>query len=332
MLFYPTRGDVLTALLFFCIANIGFEMGGVFLNAYLPEIAPKNKIGRISGYGWSFGYVGGLIALAICFLLFINPENPINPITQNILNKDTGEHIRIINIFIAFWFAIFSIPTFLFLHESKKIKEFNISIFKESFLSLKSSFNDMKNYKHVMKFLIARLVYNDALITIFAFGGIYAKEMFNFTFNEIFLFGIILNISAGLGAFLFGFIDDYLGGKRTIQITNYGFIVASTLTIIAGSISPSSGKNLFWFSGVLIGIFSGPNQAASRALMGRLTPTKKENEFFGFFAFSGKATAFIGPLLFSLAVSLTSDLRFGIVTILCLFIIGTILLSKLDYK
>ena len=183
-----------------------------------------------------------------------------------------------------------------------------------------------------MKFLIARLVYNDALITIFAFGGIYAKEMFDFTFNEIFLFGIILNISAGLGAFLFGFIDDYLGGKRTIQITNYGFIIASTLAIIAGSISPSSGKNLFWFSGVLIGIFSGPNQAASRALMGRLTPTKKENEFFGFFAFSGKATAFIGPLLFSLAVSLTSDLRFGIVTILCLFIIGTILLSKLDYK
>ena len=86
LLYLPQQGDVFSALLFFCIANIGFEMGGVFLNAYLPEIAPKDKIGRISGYGWSFGYVGGLIALAFCFVSFVLPDNPLNPLTGNILD------------------------------------------------------------------------------------------------------------------------------------------------------------------------------------------------------------------------------------------------------
>ena len=111
-------------------------------------------------------------------------------------------------------------------------------------------------------------------------------------------------------------------------------IIACLLAVISPGINNFiiEGETIFWIAGILIGICSGPNQAASRSLMGKLTPKNKENEFFGFFAFSGKATAFIGPLLFSLAVSLTSDLRFGIVTILCLFIIGTILLSKLDYK
>ena len=331
MLYFPLKGEMLLALTFFCIANIGFEMGGVFLNAYLPEIAPKDKIGRISGYGWSFGYVGGLLALLICFTLFINPDIPINLFTGEFLDKSSGEHIRIINIFIAIWFAIFSIPTFIFIKGSGTKMKLTLKMIKKSFLSIKSTIQNIKNYKETVKFLIARLVYNDALITIFAFGGIYAKELFNFTFNEIFLFGIILNITAGLGAFLFGFLDDILGSKKTIQITNYGFIVACILAVFAGSTDffmGLTGKNIFWISGVLIGIFSGPNQAASRSLMGRLTPENKENEFFGFFAFSGKATSFIGPLLFSLSVSLTSDLRYGIVMILILFIIGTFLLSR----
>ena len=139
-------------------------MGGVYLNAYLPEIASKDKIGRISGYGWSFGYVGGLLMLALCFILFIQPENPINPISGNMLNKTTGEHIRIINIFIAIWFAIFSIPTFLFVRDKRKSKLFNINIIKSSFRDLHTTFIEIKKYKQILIFLIARLIYNDALV------------------------------------------------------------------------------------------------------------------------------------------------------------------------
>ena len=329
LLYYPIQGQIFYSLLFFCIANIGFEMGGVFLNAYLPEIAPKRKIGRISGYGWSFGYIGGLLALCICFLLFIQPENPINPFNFELLDKSTGEHIRIINVFIAIWFAIFSIPTFLFLKDAKKPSRIKISLIKESFKSLLKTFFEIRKYNGILKFLFARLVYNDALITIFAFGGIYAKEVFHFTFNDIFLFGIVLNITAGIGAFLLGFLDDLIGGKKTIQISNLGFIIACFVAIIAPDLNYSfiEGKTIFWLSGILIGICSGPNQAASRSLMGRMIPENKENEFYGFFAFSGKATAFVGPLLFSSVIYLTNSFRYGIAMIGLLFILGFILMN-----
>lgn len=336
-LYFPLPGQVYSALLFFCLANIGFEMGGIYLNAYLPEIAPKEKIGRISGYGWSFGYVGGLIALGLCYILFIAPDNPV--IWNYTLNKETYEHIRFINIFISIWLAVFSIPTFLYLKDKQKYVKINSFLIKESYQNLKKTFIEIKKYKHIVNFLVARLVYNDALITIIAFGGIYATKVFDFDFSEIFLFGIILNIAAGLGSFLFGFLDDIIGGKSTIQITNIGYIFACLIVIIAPEINsfyiPGSdilitGKNLFWFSGTLIGIFMGPNQSASRSLMGRLIPESKENEFYGFFAFSGKATAFVGPLILSTIVSYTDSLQYGLISVIFLFILGTILLSKVD--
>jgi len=331
LLYFPLKGEVILALSFFCIANIGFEMGGVFLNAYLPEIAPKEKIGRISGYGWSFGYVGGLIALAISFILFISPENPVNPFNGKLLNLDSGEHIRMINILIGIWFAVFSIPTFLFLKDKDKNNTLNNrELIKSAFISLNTTFKEIKSYKETLKFLLARLVYNDALITIFAFGGIYAKQVFDFTFNEIFLFGIVLNVTAGLGALTMGFLDDILGGKKTIQISNVGFIIACTLAVIAPDFN--NGRFIFWIAGSMIGIFSGPNQAASRSLMGRMTPKNKENQFYGFFAFSGKATSFLGPLLFSTIVSLTDSIRLGLAIVSTLFLIGIILLNNVNEK
>ena len=329
LLYFPLQGQIFEALLFFSIANIGFEMGGIYLNAYLPEIAPKEKIGRISGYGWSLGYIGGLLALGISFIIFIQPENAYIPFSNYLLNKDTGQNIRIINIFIALWFLIFSIPTFLFVKDTNQYKKINFSLIGNSFKKLISTFNDIKKYKNIVKFLGARLIYNDALITIFAFGGIYAKRVFDFTFNDIFLFGIVLNITAGIGAFLLGFLDDILGGKKTIQISNLGFVLACLIAAIAPSIDNFiiSSESLFWIAGILIGICSGPNQAASRSLMGRMIPENKENEFYGFYAFSGKATSFLGPFLFTLIVSITNDLRYGIAMIAILFVLGFFLMN-----
>ena len=329
MLYFPVPGQIISALIIFMIANIGFEMGGVFLNAYLPEISDRTNIGKISGYGWSFGYVGGLLMMGFSFLFFIQPENAINPFNSELLDKSTGEHIRIINIFIAIWFAVFSLPTFIFIPDKKNNKAFDLSIIRKSISNIHDTFIKIKGYKNIIRFLFARLIYNDAVITIIAFGGIYAKEVFHFTFNEIFLFGIILNIAAGLGAFLFGFIDDKIGGKNTIQLTNLGFILACMIALIApiSNFNIVSGKSLFWISGILIGIFMGPNQAASRSLMARITPKKKESEFFGFYAFSGKATAFLGPFLFSVIVALTNSLMAGFAIITLLFIIGSYFLS-----
>ena len=337
-LFFPLPGQVVAALTCFIIANIGFEMGGVFCNAYLPHIAPREKIGRVSGYGWSFGYVGGLLALALCFVLFVQADVPAFGFTNEL-----GENIRATNLFIAIWFAIFSIPTFLWVKDTKKPQRIDKDIVRSSFRQLQSTFGEIRKYRQMTRFLLARLLYNDGLITIFAFGGIYASGTFGFTFNEIFLFGIVLNVTAGLGAFGLGFLDDILGGKKTIQLSNIGLIIACLIAVTTPnedlffvnypSIGISfmlTGKMLFWIAGALIGVFAGPNQSASRSLMARFIPKEKESEFFGFFAFSGKATAFIGPLSLGVITEVFNSQRLGIAVVAVLLALGAILLNGVD--
>ena len=337
LLWYPQEGQVVFALCAFVFGNIGFEMGGVFCNAFLPDIAPKEKIGRVSGYGWSFGYVGGLIALMVALFLFIQPEIPIFN-----LDKAAHEHIRATNIMVAIWFAIFSIPTFLFVKQDKKPGKKISSILKESMAQVKDTFLHVREYSEMRKFLLARLIYNDGLITVFAFGGIYAAGTFDFTMEEIMIFAIVLNVTAGLGAFMMGFLDDLIGGKHTIQISNIGLILACIIAVL----SPNralfnlqfpvfgdvmiTGKIMFWISGILIGTFSGPNQAASRSLMARFVPKDKANEFFGFFAFSGKATAFMGPFLLGYLTLAFGSQRFGVAVVLVFLVIGAILLHFVD--
>ena len=182
------------------------------------------------------------------------------------------------------------------------------------------------------------------MVTIFAFGGIYASGTFDFTFQEIMIFGIVLNVTAGLGAFGLGFLDDIIGGKKTIQLSNIGLIFACLIAVLAPNRDfflldipilgerMISGRTFFWISGVLIGIFSGPNQSASRSLMARFIPAKMENEFFGFFAFSGKATAFVGPLLLGILTEIFNSQRYGIAVVLLLFVTGLILLQSVDEK
>jgi len=337
ILWFPVEGQVVFALTAFIIGNVGFEMGGVFCNAFLPEITTKKNIGRVSGYGWSFGYVGGLIALAIALLLFVNPDIPIFN-----LDKSTHEHIRATNIMVAIWFAIFSIPTFLFINQEKRPKQKIKPMIIESIIQVRNTFRNVRQYKEMTKFLIARLIYNDGLITVFAFGGIYAAGTFGFSFQEILIFGIVLNVAAGFGAFLMGFLDDMIGGKTTIQISNVGLIVACIIAVsapdrdlfnitlpIIGSML-ITGKSMFWLSGILIGIFSGPNQSASRSLMARFVPKDRENEFFGFFAFSGKATAFMGPFLLGVLTQIFESQRYGIAVVILFLIVGFLLLRSVD--
>ena len=319
-LYYPLPGEIYKALFWVVISNVGFEMGGLFCNAYLPDIAPKDKIGRISGYGWSLGYLGGLIALGIGYMFLVSPENPMFG-----FSKELGENIRATNIMVAIWFIIFSIPVFMGLSGTAKLnKSSSKNIWSDSFLEIKSTFSNIKKYKELVKFLIARIFYNDGLITIIAFGGIYAAGTFNFTFEDIFLFGIVLNITAGLGAFALGFLDDMIGGKKTVQVSNVGLIFACLLAVFTKSVT------VFWFSGILIGIFMGSNQAASRSLMARFIPENKENEFFGFFAFTGKATAFLGPLLLGLVTQAFNSQRHGIFVVVVLLLTGFFLMSRVN--
>jgi len=322
MLYPVLPGQVMLALIWVFIGNTAFELGMVFYNAFLPDIAPADRIGRISGYGWGLGYMGGLIAMFIALFGFIQPEIPWFG-----FSTEMGENIRATNLLVAVWYAFFSIPIFLFVRENRsKLKSQSKKTMKATFLELQETFREVRKYRQVVKFLIARLIYNDGLITVFAFGGIYASGTFKFTMEEMLIFGIVLNITAGSGALAFGFLDDLLGGKKTVQISLIALILATLLAVLAPN------KIIFWTAAIIVGIFAGPNQAASRSLMGRFVPRDKTNEFFGFFAFSGKFTAFLGPFFLGLLTEIFDSQRAGISVVLVLFILGSFLLRLVDEK
>jgi UMF1 family MFS transporter len=318
-LYFIPPGAVALALLCFVVANTAFEMGMVFYNAFLPDLAPPDRIGRVSGYGWALGYAGGLVALVLSLIALVQPEVPWFGFV-----KEGGENIRATNLLVAAWFLVFSIPLFLFVRDDKPPASSSGRVVGETLAQLKETFREIRKYRQMVRFLLARLIYNDGLVTIFAFGGIYAAGTFGFELQEILVFGIVLNVTSGIGAFALGFMDDWLGGKRTLQITLVGLILSTALAVLAPT------RFWFWVSGIITGIFVGPNQAASRSLMGRFVPDDKESEFFGFFAFSGKLTAFLGPLLLGVFTQMFDSQRVGVSVVLVLFVVGLILLARVD--
>lgn len=321
LLYRVMPGEVVAALVLVVIANIAYEFGTVFYNAFLPEIAPKGQIGRVSGLGWGIGYFGGLAALAIALVGFVQPETPWFGFSH-----ENGENVRATNLLVAVWFLVFSLPLFLWVREDRTRVSPPGQIVADSWVQLRRTFREIGQYRQTVRFLIARLIYNDGLVTIFAFGGIYAAGTFGFTIEKVLLFGIVINIAAGGAAILMGYLDDWIGGKRTIIVSLFGLIGATLIAIMATE------EIWLWVAGIMIGIFTGPNQSASRSLMGRFVPKAVENEFFGFYAFSGKLTAFMGPLLLGVLTDWSGSQRVGVSIVLVLFVIGLLLLLTVDER
>lgn len=308
-------GQVAAALALFIIANIAFELATVFYNAFLPDLTTHANIGRVSGWGWGLGYFGGLLALAVALVTLVQPEVPWFG-----FSTENGENIRATNLLVAVWFVVFSLPMLFFVHDDRSRRSPAGQVIGDSFVQLGKTFRQISQHRETVKFLLARLVYNDGLVTIFAFGGIYAAETFGFTLTDVLIFGIAINLAAGAGAIAMGYLDDRAGARATIIVSLLGLACAAIIGIFASSAA------WLWLAGIMIGIFAGPNQSASRSLMGRYVPAGMQNEFFGFFAFSGKLTAFIGPLLFGVATGLFDSQRAGMVAVLLMFIVGLVLL------
>ncbi|MCH7874839.1 MAG: MFS transporter [Gemmatimonadetes bacterium] len=310
---------ILIALTLFVIGNVAFEMGMVFYNAFLPSIASPEKIGRVSGYGWGLGYVGGLVCMVIALVGFVRPEIP----WFGISTAD-GFNVRATNLLVAVWFLIFSLPLFLFVREPAA-SQTRLDL-AGAFRELRHTFRQLRRYREMTKFLLARMIYNDGLVTVFAFGGIYAAGTFDMPLSEVILFGIALNVAAGFGALIFGFVDDKIGGKKTIMLTLAGLCVATIIAVLAPT------KTWLWVAGVLIGLFVGPNQSASRSLICRFMPAEHQAEFFGFFAFSGKVTSFLGPILLGTVAAAFDSQRAGVATVIGFFLAGAILLATVSER
>ena len=327
LLYLPTPGQVRLALVIFVIANIAFELSGVFYNSYLPDISTPDNIGKISGYGWSLGYVGGLLAMGIALVGFILPESPWFGIATG--EEGLFQNVRVITVLVAVWFAVFAIPMFRWVREPEHPGPLPlVELLRGTADQLADTFKEIRRYRQTVRLLIARMFYNDGLVTIFALGPLYAAEVFGFTLTEVMYWGLALNLTAGLGAFTMGFLDDRIGGRKTILISLIGLALATAWATLA----PAESKTSMFLAGLVVGIFVGPNQAASRSLLGRFVPPEKETEFYGFFAFSGKAIAFLGPLLYGFMTTVFGSQRYGVGAIIVFFLIGGLILVTVDER
>lgn len=312
----PEASLAITALVLVGIANIGFELSSVFYNAMLPSLAPKEKLGRWSGWAWGVGYAGGLTVLAVCLFGFVQAETPLFG-----LGKEEAENVRFTSVVVAIWFAIFALPMLLFTPDSERTGKSMGEAVREGLSQLAATFAKVRDYRDIAIFLAARVLYIDGLTTLFVVGAIFAGSAFGLSFEDIILFGIAINVFSGVGAALFGWIDDRVGPKPTIL-----FSIACLSGLIIGLLFVES-VTMFWALGLPLGIFVGPIQAASRSMMAHLAPPELRGEMFGLFAFAGKATAFVGPILLGAVTAATGSQRLGMLVIVAMLIGGGILLA-----
>ncbi len=312
----PDPADATFALVAFAAATIAFEIATVFYNALLPKVASPERLGRVSGWGWGLGYVGGIVCLAILLVGFVqNPSPPFG------IDKAASEHVRVVGPFTALWWGVFALPVLLVLREDGPRLGFRTA-FAAGLADLRGTFAFLRARRDIAWFLAANMIYTDGLTTLFAFGAIYAAGSFGMALEEVIVFGIALNLSAGIGAFGFAWLDDRLGSRRTIAIG------LAALTAIGAALLVVESKTAFWILGVAIGPFFGPVQAASRSLAARLAPAEHRAQVFGLFALSGRITAFVGPAMLGTVTALAGSQRAGMATILPFFLVGLFLLWR----
>ena len=314
----PGPAYALAALVLVAVGNAAFEFGQVFYNAMLPDVAPPERLGRISGWAWSAGYAGGLVCLALSLVLFAQPTPPLFG-----LDAAAAEQVRIIGPFVAVWFAFFALPLFLVVPDAPPHRQPMGESLRRGLSSLGRTLKSLPQNGQIGRYLLAHMIYTDGLNTLFAFGGIYAAGTFAMSYQEILVFGILLNIAAGLGAAAFAWVDDWIGPKRTILIALVGLLVAGAAILVVET------RLAFTLLGCVIGIFIGPAQSASRSLMARLAPPAQRTELFGLYALSGKATAFVGPALVGAVTLWANSQRAGMATILVFFLVGLLLMLPL---
>ncbi len=317
----PQSSSVYLGLVLLGLSTFTFELAVVLYNANLPDLSSASHLGRWSGWGWALGYAGGLISLIVVLFAFVRGEG-----IWLSLDPETFQHVRIAFPFVGGWYLVFSLPFFLWTPSFSDEKGSFSEAIRGGLKQLKATFEKLGNYSHVGLFLLARMVYIDGLATVFAFGGVYAAGTFEMSESNVLAFGIVLNVTAGLGAASMGWIDDWLGSKETILIGLGGLLTFGLLILLVTSVL------WFWVFGGLLGIFVGPVQSASRSFLARLAPASLRNEMFGLYAFSGKATAFVGPFLVGWFTSVFNSQRIGMSIVLVFFVVGGIILGFVPRK
>jgi UMF1 family MFS transporter len=350
LMWFGKPGDVSVIpplLLAYAIATVGVEFATVFNNAMMPTLVPPDRIGRLSGTGWATGYVGGLISLILVLgFLAANAETGrtlFGFIPLFGLDPVTHQGDRITGPLTGIWFIIFVLPMFLLTPDYPAKRPVRAAL-REGLVELKQTLGELPKRRSMAAFLLANMIYTDGLVSLFAFGGIYAAGTFGWDTIRIGTFGIILAIAGTLGAWLGGKLDDSLGPKRVIAGSMLILLFAIVAILLVdkdsilfikvappvpgGALFAAASERAYLALGCLIGAAGGPLQAASRTLLIRMAPKDRVAQYFGLFALTGKVTSFIGPLLIGVITAVTESQKAGMAVLVLFFVAGLVLLAR----
>lgn len=313
----PEPSWILPAMVLVGLATIAFELSYVFYNALLIDVAPPGKLGRVSGWGWGLGYFGGLLCLVIALFGLIGfggaaPLLPL-PAVDSAGPRATGP-------LVALWWLVFALPLLLLVRERPGGAPIRAAI-RRGLDDLWRTLKSLPGRGNLVRFLVGSAIYREGFNMLFAFGGIYAAGALGLDFGQLVLFAIGLNVTSGVGSVLFAWVDDAIGSKPTILIAIVGLVVLGVPIILV--------TDPVWFIGLalVLGLFLGPAQAASRTLMGRLAPVGGEAEAYGLYGLTGRATGFVGPWLFAAATAAFATQRAGVAAIVVLFALGGLIVA-----
>lgn len=317
--------DALTANLLLGIAllatgNVFFELAGVNYNAMLSQVSTPATFGRVSGIGWGAGYLGGIVLLLILFVGFINPEVGWFGVTA-----DDGLNIRISVLLSAVWFAVFAVPVLLAVPEVPQSPARRRLGILDSYRQLGRDVAELwRAQRSTLWFLLASAVYRDGLAGIFTFGAVIASGTFGFSAAEVIVFAIAANVVAGVSTIAAGFLDDRLGARAIILTSLVGLVVTGTLVFLLHD----GGTTVFWVLGLVLCLFVGPAQSASRSLLSRVIPPGRESEVFGLYATTGRAASFLAPMAFAVLITVGGSQHWGILGIIAVIALGLVLLLR----
>lgn len=311
---FVTLGVTLVA-----VGNVFFELAQVNYNAMLSQVSTRSTIGRVSGFGWGLGYIGGIVLLVLILVGFIFPDVGWFGVTS-----DNAMNVRVAMLFSAAWLVVFAIPLFVAVPESPKSGSDARRIgffasYSELFRNLRAVW---RRSKTLLWFLLASAVFRDGLAGVFTFGGIIAATSFGLSQTMVIVFAIAGNLVAGVFTFIAGWLDDRFGARRVIVVSLAIAIVGGTLMFALNSL----GTAIFWTTGLLLAAIVGPIQASSRGYLLRLTPRGQEGEMFGVYATTGRAVSFLAPLGFTTFVALFGATIFGVIGITIPLIVGLLLM------
>lgn len=310
------RGELALGVALVILSNYFFGSGENLIAAFLPEIARGEAMGKVSGWGWSLGYCGGLTALGLCLAYVTHAQAR---------GATADEFVPVTMLITAALFAIASLPTFIFLRERAQPVVGARDILKSAFARVADTLGHARRHTDLWRFLLCVVFYQAGIQTVVAIAAVYAQEVMGFTTRDTIFLILVVNVTAAAGAFAFGHVQDRIGHVRTLALTMIGWLTAVVLAWLAET------ATMFWIVANLVGVCMGSSQSAGRALVGYLSPPTRTAEFFGLWGLAVKLSAILGPLTYGLVTWITlGNHRFAMLVTGLFFVAGLAILAGLD--